>query len=226
MDESLINVSLFNTERIAQELYAASQPGVMLIPGFLSQEFCERAMSEFRKREELFHEAPHVENTTRQELKVYYCGEADGAEKRTCPFQLIASLRERYSILCKKLGERAGFQQGSVINSIGIHWYAPCSCGMGTHRDYSKDINLLSMFALSSTTPFNVYADKQGTGKLTLPVTPGSLVLMRGPRCAEENEMRPYHSVDRVLEERFSVLFRQKRVNGAAPGNITSPLNS
>jgi len=82
---------------------------------------------------------------------------------------------------------------------------------MGVHRDYSTDINLISIFVLGGTAPFYVCADKQGRGKVALHSAPGSLILMRAPRNELENDYRPYHCVGAVEEERFTLLFRQKK---------------
>ncbi len=216
--ENAINSELFHADKIARELYDFLKPGVLAIPGFLAPEFCELAIADFRAGEALFKDAPLLENGTKQELRTYYCGEADNAEKERRQFPLVSRLKEEYSTLYKSLGRRAGFWQGAQINSVGIHWYAPGSIGMGIHRDYSNDINLISAFILSGNTPFAVYSDKSGSQRICeIETRPGMLVLMRGPRKFEEKEYRPYHEVSCVQEERFTILFRQKKSNGCLP---------
>ena len=210
--EHIMYRALFHIEEITKELYDFSKPGVLVIPGFLTPDFCREAIADFRAKEHLFWEAPRVENTTKQELKVHYCGEADKGEREGGQFPYVCALKEAFSPLYKALGARAGFAQGAQLNSRGIHWYGAGSFGMGVHRDYSIDINLICSFTLSSNTRFYVHANKQGLGTQAFEVTPGSVILMRGPRRLEEHDYRPYHSVDRVTEDRFALLFRQKKL--------------
>ena len=219
--ERYINCEFFSLEKIARELYDFSKLGVLSIPNFLTQDFCRIALEDFKRKEYLFKNAPLIEGETRQELKIFYCGEADKGQDIK-EFPILLKLRAEYSPLYKRIRERAKFNQGAIINSVGIHHYFSGSIGMGFHRDYSRDINLVSIFVLKGDAPFYVSKNKKGNGKLEIFSEPGSIILMRGPRNDEENEYRPYHAVGNISEERYSIIFRQKRMNGAAPFNSYS----
>lgn len=204
--------SLINVESIAQELYDPQKPGVIAVPHFLTESFCVEARAEFRRNKTLFWDAPLVEGTSRQELKVHYSGPADGTTEGNDQFRAIGRLRESYAQFYKQLSNRCGFWQGSIINSQGLHWYQEGSCGMGVHRDYTKDINLLTLFVLSGNASFSVYRDKQKSKSLyEVETKEGMLVLMRGPRNPNENDLRPYHEIGEVKAERMCVIFRQKK---------------
>ena len=69
--EHVLRPEQFCIEHIARELYDPARCGVLVIPGFLTPDFCREAIADFRAKEHLFWEAPRVEITTKQELKVY-----------------------------------------------------------------------------------------------------------------------------------------------------------
>ncbi len=210
--DSFFNRAAFSIETLAQELYDPTKPGVVALENVLTPSFCELAIEDFKRKAHFFKDSPEVENETRQQLKNFYYGSADGGAGDTGQFPLVSRLREAYSSVYKQISNRCNFWQGPVINSQGVHWYPSGSCGMGIHRDYSSDINLLSLFVLSGNASFTVYDDKKGSNKLyEITTLPGMWVGMRGPRSPRENESRPYHEIGIIEDERFSLIFRQKK---------------
>ena len=107
------------------------------------------------------------------------------------------------------LKESADFKKYPQINSIGIHHYRNQEEGISPHQDYARDVNLISILSISGKASFLICKGRTKEKAESLELLPGSLVLMRAPRNKKENSLRPFHCIEKVSEERYSIILRQ-----------------
>lgn len=89
--------------------------------------------------------------------------------------------------------------------------FPPGDLGLGAHRDHSKYVNLIVSLTLIGQAEFNLHETPDGAATTTFVCEPGIAVFMRAPGFLHE-EVRPYHSVTAIGEERTSLVLKQRRV--------------
>ncbi|HXK39447.1 MAG TPA: hypothetical protein VJ837_01295 [Candidatus Paceibacterota bacterium] len=87
--------------------------------------------------------------------------------------------------------------------------YPPHDVGLGAHRDHSQYVNLIVSLTLCGESSFNVHDDAESPPRTTFRSSSGIAVFMRAPGFLGEN-VRPYHSVTDVSEERIALVLKQK----------------
>jgi len=193
---------------ISRELYDLSKLGGMSFPNFLNPDFREDLLNEIKNAQGRLKPAEQYVGKVQQVMNTFYIGEAHN-NSNIGNFPLVKQLRDTYSLFYKELGNIANFYSGN-INSIGFHHYPANSLGITPHQDYAFDYNLISIFVLEGNASLNVCRDRDKRDSMQLSAAPGSLVLLRAARKPEEQKYRPFHYIDGVKEERYSLIFRQK----------------
>ena len=120
--------------------------------------------------------------------------------------------RKFSSLVGEMLAERADdehFKTPPCFNDHLILLYPPSDVGLGAHKDHSKYVNLIVSLTLSGESRFNLHDDPENSPSTTFRVTPGMAVFMRAPGFLGE-DIRPYHSVTGVSQERISLILKQK----------------
>ena len=196
-----------NLEKISNELYSPLSVGGMIIPEAIHEEVTNSIIREIESGS-FFQEAPYDYGIAQQRMDVFYIGEADKDHKVEKNFPCIDSLTKDYISFYEELGKMAKFIP-STVNSIGIHRYKPKEGKITLHRDSNKYANLISIMNLKGRAEFYLSAQLEKLG-LTLETTPNSLILIRAPRSPQEKNLRPYHGVGNVLEERYSLILRSR----------------
>lgn len=192
---------------IAQTIYEPSHIGVVAVPDALTKVGEELLLNVCKEEQRSFKQAPHIENITHQEMNQFYI-ESGRFERNDALEKVLCEVRDEYSQFYETLAQHASFNS-SQINSIGVHGYANDSIGIGPHRDYSQDQNAISIFVLQNEAPFYAGFTREETD-VSISAPPRSLILVRAPRERSENNLRPFHAVKGVDQERYSVLLRHR----------------
>lgn len=127
-----------------------------------------------------------------------------------------SSLRALSSALCRAVetmmtGATCGtpFATPLCFNDHLVLRYPPHDVGLGAHRDHSQYVNLIVSLTLCGRSSFNVHDDAESPPKTIFHASPGMAVFMRAPGFLGE-DVRPYHSVTDVSEERIALILKQK----------------
>ncbi len=203
---TLLKSQKFNANQITS-IYNRSHLGVITIQDFIEEESRKELINYVKSLP--LEKAPGKEGVVSQQFSALYFGKAEG---RNLPIDSpLKQLCEEYENLYKTLQVPASFESNPAVNSIGVHCYQVQSEGISPHRDYAKDINLIAILTLTGKTNFLVCNGRTKLGaKLTELVT-GDLTVMRAPRSLKENLLRPFHCIDQISEERYSVIMRQRK---------------
>jgi 2-amino-4-hydroxy-6-hydroxymethyldihydropteridine diphosphokinase len=154
------------------------------------------------------------EGGVRQESYTRYVGTAPGETEEINSDELsaIKSLAKEYTQqYYNKIAAVKSFEpvQGHV-SSIGIHKYPANNGGIDFHLDYAKDRNIVGVFSVLGKGKFTVARTREGTWSSSWITNPGDLILMRHNRNAEELHLRPFHKIETLGEDRYSIIFRQR----------------
>lgn len=217
----LINLSFSDGvfTRTSRELYTPEKHGGIVIIHALHWHGRNALLEEISRATTAFRKAPTYEGPVMQDMFTFYCGEADYPRTQG-EFSVIKRLRSEYLHWEQKLGESANFT--SEINSIGIHHYPANSGGISPHQDYASDKNLISIFVLKGNDPLYLCRDRNKTDTLPLNASPGDLILLRAPRNNAENSLRPFHYLEKLIEERITLIFRQRQKLGTKVPRVSA----
>ncbi len=185
-------------DAIARDLYDPEKIGCISIKDFLFQDFRNTLCDELRKGP--FARQQQVYKNAQQDLCFFF------VEQEHNSYPNLALLHRLYEHVHGVLARKAGFQE-KTKSCIAVHKYDEGSIGITSHKDERKYANLISIFILAGSAPFCVYRNKQEkVGELD--AQPGNLILLRAPRSRSEDN-RPIHSIGPVVEERYSICFRE-----------------
>ena len=165
-------------------------------------------LEEMMQAQNEFKKVPYSEGLVTQDMHVLYCGEADRQNAQR-EFPAIQCLRSEYLAWLEPLGIAGHFKP--EINSIGVHLYPANSQGISPHQDYASDRNLISIFVLKGNDPLYLCKDRNKTESFPLNASPGDLILLRAPRNEAEKPLRPFHYLEKLVEERITLIFRQRQ---------------
>lgn len=197
------------TKEMVDHFYNPKTDGMIHLKGTLYSildkekliEWYQKKSASFEKKDEKF-----IENN--QDVSVVYNG----------PFGkkgVLTSVQEiaLHTIYYKIKNELAKYseitlKQGDRLETKLIK-YPISELGVGAHKDFSSNINCIAIFNLYGTTKFYTATDKKRSNEKAYLVEPGDILLMRGPRNSEENEMRPIHYVLEIKEERLAFICRE-----------------
>ena len=140
-------------------------------------------------------------------------------EQRFETQQVLMELPTRHFVTTQNVGRELAqrvaaadwaVDQPWVPNDVAIQRYRPSSGGIGTHRDYARDILLIAVFTIRGIGHMEVIGDPEiQVRQEGIMTTPGSLVLLRGPGLTGRDiDDRPVHRVDPPVITRTSVAYR------------------
>lgn len=97
------------------------KPGLVIVPGFLDEDFREALLQEINFYAHLFKPAPRKHLNAHQEFSYSYIGEAD---EEPVPvqsnFKAVLALRDRYSDLNGAMWSVANFSTAGRLNSVAV----------------------------------------------------------------------------------------------------------
>ena len=82
-----------------------------------------------------------------------------------------------------------------VPNEVAVQRYQPGSIGITPHRDQRRFARLVVVITVAGSAPFTLCRNRAGDPIRTWQAGEGSLVLLRGPGLAGEQDGRPMHHV-------------------------------
>jgi alkylated DNA repair dioxygenase AlkB len=199
----------FDLELLAKELYDFSKPGIVQIKAALNENLIE----------ELFHEVqkgpfqPVLVRKgglqVREDVTYFTTGEIERENKTSSRFPDLEQLQAEYKKIYCRLGEKNKFSD-TPLNSAAVYKYEPGSEGMGPHRDYAENSNLISIFSLSGKAIFYSCSDREKNDLVSYQIDPGDCILLRAARCPEEQAFRPFHYVEHKEGTRICIALRAK----------------
>ena len=99
------------------------------------------------------------------------------------------------------------------LNDLVLQRYPPGARGITPHRDHVRYVGLVVIVQLSGDGRFGLCAERSGAGARELEAGPGDGILMRAPGFAG-HKGRPFHFLDRITAERYSLGMRHDRAPG------------
>lgn len=95
-----------------------------------------------------------------------------------------------------------------------IQFYPEGSSGVKPHRDTEHSVNCVVIFVISGDNAFFAAKDRACEEAFEFPTRPGDVVIMRGPRSAEDSLPRPIHYVGEVTKPRYVMICRHVNLEG------------
>ncbi len=95
-----------------------------------------------------------------------------------------------------------------AFNQLVLQRYEPCAIGVGPHRDFSSDRNLIAVLTLEGKGEFCLCDNRAGENPRPLNSSPGDLVLLTAPGF-HGFRRRPWHLVRNITTPRLIVALRQ-----------------
>jgi len=198
MTYACFDTSKLDLDCIATELYDLTKPGCIAVNDFIFLDFRQALWAEVKNGP--FSKQQNVYKNAEQDLSIFF------VDPKQNPYTHLALLHALYQHAYYTLAKKAGFQE-KTRSRIAVHKYDQGSIGITPHKDERKYLNMISIFILAGKAPFSLYKSRQEKiGELD--AQPGSLILLRAPRSKTEDG-RPMHSIGPVLEERYSICFRE-----------------
>src|SRR3989344_414893 len=226
----------FDLEKInfnlLMEMYKPTHPGYVLIPAAFTEAGQKAIIKEIStKMMGNLRAAPEYEGTVWQNFTGLQFGRADdegnlkykfstGLLEGKLPF-LEECVHEYTTNIYNTLAEKAQFRkEEDLVNSVGIHRYSRNIGGIGYHRDYYDNINLITSITLFGEARFFVArALKKENGQIEdiegeveEQIGKGDILFMRAHRRKSETMSRPWHMV-KCTQERYALLLRTKCPN-------------
>ncbi|MCH8945508.1 MAG: hypothetical protein IIA85_01130 [Nanoarchaeota archaeon] len=208
MENKYIDAERISIDFVVSELYDLSKIGALSIPGVLSSKARENIVKGAKSAIKLFWKAPRVEGPVIQEMETLYIEDTDVRDLERSFVDSIKQFKREYGEIYRQISKKAGFLVDS-FNSVGIHYYPYNSQGITPHRDYTRDRDLISIFVLQGQAKFCVCEDRNKKGSINLDSSSGSLILLRAARNDLEQSYRPFHYVEPIERERFSLIVRR-----------------
>ena len=103
------------------------------------------------------------------------------------------------------------------LNDLVLQRYPPGARGITPHRDHVRYVGLVAIVQLSGDGRFGLCDERSGAGARELAAGPGDAILMRAPGFAG-HKGRPFHFLDRITSERYSLGMRCDRTPPAPDG--------
>ena len=195
--------------KIIQEIYDPSHIGAVVLDGLLDEEFCEgiaRSLVDTRENYDLFGVSKNKQGHVYQDMQTFYCEDAESRASFPPEFAFYMDFLYAIDSLNR---ENLNFQK-RANDSIGVHFYPQGSAGISPHRDYASDINLISIYCMSGEADFCVARTRDREGEVRHRVKQGSVIFMRAAREDSEQDLRPFHYVENVDSDRYSIIFRER----------------
>jgi hypothetical protein len=110
--------------------------------------------------------------------------------------------------LFRNVAQYAEFEK-PLPNSVGIHKYSKNSVGISPHKDFSRDVNLITNIILQSRNSFYVCDDREKNNPARIYSPPQSIIFMRANRAIDKEDRRPYHFVEGpIIQDRYNIILR------------------
>jgi hypothetical protein len=197
-----------NIKEIAR-IYEHAHMGGLHIRGALNPNFQGMLSAEVLSLKG-FEKAAAIQGNITQNLSQRYYNPSDGIARQEIPIGWRLTLAYT-DLIYNAAADTLGFPRVKIINSLGINMYPKGSGGIGYHKDYASDVNLIGIVSVEGSAKFFLAKSKEGKDEISFIVEAGDLVLMRsniGQYRKGSFDLRPLHKVESTGEERYSMLLR------------------
>ena len=126
------------------------------------------------------------------------------------PFHTLAE--DFFEMLVRKMGQdglTTLFSTPLAFNEMSMQLYEKDSIGITPHKDGKSRINLICVFVLKGVGRYALCDDRAGSNPRYLDVSPGNVILLRGPGFMG-SAFQPFHFVTDITEERVVFGLRQR----------------
>ncbi len=123
--------------------------------------------------------------------------------------ELQRKWNEALTLWCGMYDEPYPFRTPLVFNDHLLLWYPEGDLGLGAHRDESKYKNMIVSITLCGQSLFNIHDNHDAPPHTSFHVGAGDAVFMAAPGF-RGRDVRPYHSVTHVTDERIALILKQK----------------
>jgi hypothetical protein len=130
---------------------------------------------------------------------------------RRLALELEEKWNEALRLRCNLYDEPYLFATPLHFNDHLVLWYPQGDLGLGAHKDHSKYRNLIVSVTLCGRSVFNVHRGHDCPPYASFSVGPGDAVFMIAPGYRGK-DIRPYHSVTHVTDERIALILKQKEI--------------
>lgn len=128
------------------------------------------------------------------------------------PEGAYAELRTAFQAACDEAFQAVTpypFTTRLRLTDIRLQQYAAGSLGITPHQDGARFCNLVCIFMIGGRARFAVCADRSARAAREIDVSPGRLLLLRGPGFLGSDE-RPFHYLTDIRDERYTCALRQR----------------
>lgn len=207
-----LNTEGTSIKSLVEELYDFSKLGGIAIPNFITIEGRQNLLKGLEREKNLLVEEEREVGSVVQEMKTAYLDPNKMTLFNPHLRQNIEQLLSEFDPFYKKISRQAEFKEHD-FNSIGFHFYPKGSIGITPHKDYAKDHNLISIFVLEGKAKFGICENREKKNSIELESNPGTLLLLRAARNKEEQIFRPFHYIEVVEEDRYTLIIRKRISN-------------
>lgn len=194
-------------KEFVDNLYHPEKSGISILSQYINLEklseinkFIEENKHHFQEKREKY-----IQNN--QKVALLYRGPFDMQALENTIFNDIVQTYKDIRTQINNLSD-IPFSQGDSIEIKLIH-YPISDLGVGNHKDLSSNVNLIVFFNLDGSTDIKTYSNKSGEHPVSHLIDSGDISLMRGPRLNEPFDIRPYHGVEKVLQQRTVLVIRE-----------------
>lgn len=199
-------MSIINQDFVSR-LYDPLDSGIEILDGFVDKSSLDRVNNCVNQNAALFVEKreKYIENN--QQVALLYRGNFDLEAMKDSVF---SDIFDEYIAIRSAVGAHSDipFVQGSSIE-VKLIRYPVSDLGVGIHKDLSSNINLIVFFNLQGRADVETFSDKEGSDPVSHLMEEGFVSLMRAPRSPDEPDIRPYHGVFKIPEERTVLVIRE-----------------
>jgi hypothetical protein len=201
-----LNTENVSIQKIVDELYDFEQHGVIGLENFLTQEAISSLMCGVISASHLFKTSQRYVGDVLQDMETIYLEHIPANVHIPSLHEAMVQFRAEYNLFYAQIAECAGFPP--LFNSTGFHHYRAGSKGITPHQDFARDKNIIANFVLKGDAPFWVAKDREKGNAKKILAPPSTLILMRAARREEEQRHRPFHYIEPVEDDRYTMLIR------------------
>jgi hypothetical protein len=110
-------------------------------------------------------------------------------------YPVVRGLRDDLVVGVRDQGHLAAGLANWLPNHVSVQRYHPGAVGVSCHLDGRRYRYLVAVFTLDGAAAFDLCADRSGRVLRRWDTAPGSLLLMRAPGLAGDEDGRPLHAV-------------------------------
>lgn len=181
------------------QIYDKEHCGVIMLKNFLPDDI-HKQISDYLSNENnktKYIKLPYMYGKTIQDMSVWN----------------FASENKEINILKNKYLEirNSIFRKYDIDLEICVNYYDKGAKGISPHRDFSTSVNMIGIYVVHSKNDFCVADTRDKQNEKRFDAYDNTLIIMRGPRSTDENDMRPFHYVENIIEDRISIIFRENK---------------